>query len=84
MGLLKYVGKSEERLLNTARQTLIGPVEMTDTDDEYKIRRKNEHKTIWKDKAWSIFETKEEEGEKERWLWLSGTAAWGLRGRRNR
>ena len=48
IGLLKYVGNSEERLPNAARQTL-GHVE--ETEKEYKIRRKNEPKKIWKDKV---------------------------------
>ena len=43
IGLLKYVGNSEERLLNAARQTL-GHVEETETEKEHKIRRKNERK----------------------------------------
>ena len=52
IGLLKYVGNvnSEERLLNAARQAL-GHVEETETEKEYKIRRKNERKQNWKNKA---------------------------------
>ena len=43
IGSLKYVGNSEERWLNAARQAL-GHVEETETEKEYKIRRKNERK----------------------------------------
>ena len=47
IGLLKYVGNSEERFLNAAIQAL-GHVEETETEKEYKIRRKNELKKILK------------------------------------
>ena len=65
IGLLKYVGNSEERLLNTARQAL-GHVE--ETEKEYKIRRKNERKQIWKDKVLHgqfMKQTEEEGGKKD-------------------
>ena len=67
IGLLKYVGNSEERLLNTARQAL-GHVE--ETEKEYKIRRENERKQIWKDRVLhdQFMRQTEEEGGKERWL----------------
>ena len=41
IGLLKYVGNSEEQLLNAARQAL-GHVEETETEKGCKVRRKNE------------------------------------------
>ena len=66
---MKYVGNSEERLLNAARQAL-GHVEETETE----IRRKNERKQIWKDKVLHgqfMRQTEEEDG-KERRLWLTG------------
>ena len=67
IGLLKYVGNSEERLLNAARQAL-GHVEETETEKEYKIRRKNERKQIWKDKVLHgqfMKQTEEEGGKKD-------------------
>ena len=71
IGLLKYVGNSEERLLNAARQAL-GHVEETETEKEYKNWRKNERKQIWKDKMLhgQFMRQTEKEGGKERWLWL--------------
>ena len=64
---MKYVGHSEERFLNAARQTL-GHVEETETEKEYKIRRKNERKQIWKDKVLDgqFMRQTEEEGRKKK------------------
>ena len=58
IGLLKYVGNSEEQLLNAARQAL-GHVEETETEKESKLRRKNERKADLERQGvtWSIYET---------------------------